>query len=789
MSIPPELTTAVKLLRARKALAATVMALMVGGGLTLAAYSVIHAALLTPLPWSQPDRIVRVWNASSAQEQLRLLDAPAIDTLAGQPRPFSSIAAFLTLQQQLALPSGKTVDVSGALVSDRMFDVLGVHATSGRALTADDSDISPVRPIVISQRLVDAGLVTGNLDDIVRIDDDAYRIVGIVGTDFWFPDKQTRYWAPLPIDRRDAVPATVSYGAIARLAPGVTADVAEAQATAQLAFDGTSRRVRVQSYGDTLLEPIRPALAALEATAASLLALVCLNVAWLFAARARRLTTTFATLRALGATERSVLWTYLLMGALVGLVAAPVVALTAAGLLRVAATLESGTISKVADLALTRGVLIEGLVGTVLGAYLGALPGATLARTQSASRARARRHRVWQLSGMSVQVALVFAVGVVAASFALVLRTTVAVNVGLARTDFSVARLADRGAAATDPTAQVAKLNDAIAHLSNAGVAAAAANILPLTATDSGTVLGPPGLERRQWRTTVRVRVVTSSYFAVTGMHAVRGRVLDGSDVGSSRALVNEDFARSLLPDGNVIGRRVPEWAPYVPWVSQLTFVGVVPAVKQLDFDEPGVPEMYVLYDDYVRLRGLQAASSLQRIFLLASGDAIATMRSVVARDLPDFDASEETTMRTLVGGRLGARRLVGLGSALFAAIGLVLATLGLYAMVSHEIARRAKEHGIRLALGATWRTLAVHTLAPMAVIYGVGIAAGAALLMLMQGLLRAALVPPPGLAYPSLTVVGGLVAAVLALGAALACSAPLARLRRIDPGHVLRAE
>jgi hypothetical protein len=354
MSIPPELTTAVKLLRARKALAATVMALMVGGGLTLAAYSVIHAALLTPLPWSQPDRIVRVWDASSAQEQLRLLDAPAIDALAGQPRPFSSIAAFLTLQQQLTLPSGKTVDVSGALVSDRIFDVLGVRAISGRVLTPGDGDISPLRPIVIGQRLVDAGLVTERLDDIVRIDGDAYRIVGIVGRDFWFPDRQTRYWAPLPLERREAVAATASYGAIARLAPSVTADIAEAQATAQLASDGTSRPVRVQSYGDTLLEPLRPALAALEATAASLLALVFLNVAWLFAARARRMTTTFATLRALGATERSVLWTYLLMAAMVGLVAAPGVVLVASGMLRVAATLESGTISKVADLALTR---------------------------------------------------------------------------------------------------------------------------------------------------------------------------------------------------------------------------------------------------------------------------------------------------------------------------------------------------------------------------------------------------------------------------------------------------
>lgn len=789
MSFPPEISTAVKLLRARKELAATVAALAIGGGLTLAAYSVIHAALLTPLPWSQPDRIVRVWNASSAQEQLRLLDAPAIDALAGQPRPFSSIAAFLTLQQQLMLPSGKTVDVSGALVSDRIFDVLGVHAISGRVLTPGDGDISPIRPIVISQRLVDAGLVTERLDDLIRIDEDAYRIVGIVGRDFWFPDRQTRYWAPLPLERRDAVAATASYGAIARLAPSVTADIAEAQATAQLASDGTSRPVRVQSYGDTLLEPLRPALAVLEATAASLLALVFLNVAWLFAARARRMTTTFATLRALGATERSVLCTYLLMAAMVGLVAAPGVVLVASGMLRVAATLESGTISKVADLVLTRGVSIEGLAGTVLGACVGALPGAVLARHRSSSRTAVRGRGAWQLSGMSAQVALVFVVGVTAASLALVLRTTAAVNVGLGRTDFSILRLADRGVAATDPTAQIARVNDAIADLSHAGVDAAAANILPLTTTENGTVLGPPGLARRQWRTSVRIRVVTSSYFGVTAMHAVQGRVLDRTDIGSSHALVNDEFVRSLLPDGHVTGRRVPEWAPYVPWASQLTFVGVVPAVKQFDFDEPGVPEMYVLYDDYVRLRGLQAATSLQRMFLLASGGSSAIVRSLVARDLPGFDVSDMTTMKTLVSGRLGARRLVGFGSELFAAIGLVLATLGLYAMISNEIARRAKDNSIRLALGATWRTLALHTLAPMAIIYGAGIGGGVVLLMLLKGLVRAAIVPPPGVASPSLILVGGIVAVALVLGGALACSAPLARLRRIDPGQVLRAE
>lgn len=790
VSLPPEIVTALKLLRARRSLAATVGALLTGGGLTLAAYTVIQAALLTPLPFFRPDRLVRVWDAGQPSSNLRLLDAPAMQTLADTPGLFSSMAAFVPLQQQIALPSGKTADVAGALVSGRVFDLLGVRALAGRLLTPDDDrEASSSKPVVISQRLVESGLATGRVDDVIRIDGEAYRVVGVVADDFWFPDKQTRYWTPLLVSARDAGASTIAYGVVARLARDMTAERAQALASVRVMSGDARRRVRVQNYGATLLETIRPALTILEAAAALLLVLVLLNLAWLFASRARRLAGTFSTLRALGASERSVTSTYVLAGSLVGAIAAPGVVLVASSLLQLADAFESGTISRVADLTLTPRVLAEGLCGTVFAAALCAFPGALLAGRRSLSRVAPPSRVSWKWHGMSLQVAMVFAVGVMALSLALVLRATAVANVGLARTDFSIVRLEDRRVAATDAFGQVAKLNGLIASLSREGISVAAANILPLTTTDARTVLGAPGLERRQWRTPVRIRVVTSSYFSVTGTRPLRGRVLDGSDVGLNRAVINDEFARSLLPDGQVIGRRVPEWSPYVEWASRLTFVGVVPAVKQFDFDEPRVPEIYVLYDDYVRLRGSQAGNVLQRMFLVSSGDSGAIVRSVAAREWPELDVSEMPAMKTLVSGRLGARRLVGLGSGLFAAIGVVLAALGLYGMVSSEISRRARENGIRLALGATWRTLAFHTLAPLLVTYGAGISTGAILLISMRGLLRAAVVPPPGIAYPSLVVVAALVAAVLAVSGALACAAPLARLRRIDPGQILRAE
>ena len=360
-------------------------------------------------------------------------------------------------------------------------------------------------------------------------------------------------------------------------------------------------------------------------------------------------------------------------------------------------------------------------------------------------------------------------------------------NVGLGRTDFMVVPIRDadagsRGAAVLDAQLHTA-LNDMRAH----GVIATMTNSVPLTDSDAGTWLGPPGLARRDWSTPVRIRIITPSYFALTGTGAVKGRVLEPSDVGFYRAVIDSSFAKTLLPGLDPIGLRVRAWAPYVPWMSRLTFVGVVSDVRQFGFTEPAMPEVYVTWQDYTALRNEFARANYSRLYILARGGSDGPVRSVVASDLPEYRIDNTTTMRSLIDAKLGVQRLVGVGADILALIGLVLAGLGLYGMVSSELAARAKERSIRVALGATPRRVAAWASGPVGVICAVGIAIGWLSLVGVEKAVRSVIVPPPGVSYPSLGGTAAVGAVILFAAVIAACAKPIWRAVTDDPVPFLK--
>ena len=249
--------------------------------------------------------------------------------------------------------------------------------------------------------------------------------------------------------------------------------------------------------------------------------------------------------------------------------------------------------------------LVVGVASCVPGAVAVARWRGTLHdRTRGAARGR------WDRSFMVVQVSLVFALGAQAVLVALVLQGLVRTNVGFTKTDFLVIKLQPRGAATIDTSVQLARYEALLGHLERQGIRAAAANTFPFTETDHLRTFEPVR-SRQQVRTMARLKIVTPSYFPVTGLAATRGRVLTEADAGSRLVVVNDIFLASVLPSGTELGRRVGD-------AYEWTVVGVTRPFRHKSLHEEIPAEVYVLYNDLLEVAPTSASLSMRRVFILA---------------------------------------------------------------------------------------------------------------------------------------------------------------------------
>ena len=460
------------------------------------------------------------------------------------------------------------VELFGAHVSVNLFTVLGVEAARGRTFRPEDSQLTNVSPLVVSERLVRSGLVSGRLGDIVEFEGFSYRLIGTMPDTFWFPDRRTSFWAPILIVPREqlAPPGlsetgtfSISSRTVARLRAGVAPVAAQTQVNVRLALPGDRPgrvRYRVESHAALLSAPVRPALIALQAGSGLVLLLVCLNVGWLFAARGRRLRPTLATVRALGATTGQVLVTHLASAVCIVAVAAPCAVVIAWGLLELSLGLEGEVFSSTAAPAITAHVAWVAFVVTLLVGVASCVPGAVAVarspgtlhnRTRAAARGRSDR------SLMVVQASLVFALGAQAVLVALVLQSLVRTNVGFTKTDFLVIKLQPRGAATIDTRAFSWRATKPCSVTWSARASGPRPPTLfrsrELTTALTTSELSSPAVHARQVRTMARLKIVTPSYFPVTGLTATRGTGAHGGRCGISSRCGQRCLSRVGAPE------------------------------------------------------------------------------------------------------------------------------------------------------------------------------------------------------------------------------------------------
>lgn len=784
-----------------------VLSLALGIGAASAIFSLVNAAVLRPLAYPQPDRLVFVREVVPELRSVYPTMPVNIQHLLfwrRYARATAGLAAFETGAATLT-GAGEPLRLDTAEVTADFFSVLGVQPQAGRGFLADEERPGRNHVAVITDRLWHQryGASPGLLGSAILLGGVPHTVVGVLPASFRFPRKDdlgplARLGERLDLFRPlgevgEGWAGDYDFNVVARLRPGASA----ARAAAELDLLETrigrehqlaaGLRVAVVPLREVLAAPVRTGLLALLAGVGLLLVIVCANLANLVLARSNARARELAIRIALGASraslERAVLAETLLLAAAGGLlgIAAAGAALHA---FVAAAPVDLPRLDEVSVDA--RAWLFAFALSVACGVVSGVLPARRIAALdpQTALRAagptltgsrqalRLREALVGCEVGLSA-VLLVFA-GLLTSSM-----------VHLANVDRGFS--GERAVAVTlrAPSATAGERDDffdrALERLrSLPGVRSAAfVSKLPLTGESSVNHVQLEGADRSaadpasRAPVEINVRFVSADYFQTLGIPLRRGRGVQPGDAKRPVAVVSERLAAKLWPGRDPLGKRFTTGAR----VGKVEVVGVVKDVHNARLDQ--APTL-IAYVPYWR-RGLASGDLVIRTAVEPASIMAAARGRIRAVD-PSVAVPRMRTMAEIVSESLSQRRFQLRLAAGFALAALLLAVLGIYGVVSYSVAQSRAEIGIRMALGAQLHQVVSLVLGrgmrPVAIGAAAGIAAAMAGARLLRSLLYGVTSTDP--------ITLATVAAVLAAAAGIACLVPALSAARTDPARVL---
>ena len=817
------------MLRAPGFTAVLVLTLALGIGASTTIFSVVNSVLLRPLPYKDPDRLVRVYTAFLGRMQLHdfWVSYPEYEDLKRGCRSCANVAAWARGTASIS-GGDRPVRVEAAWGTHTLLDTLGARPALGRFFDASEDHPGDPTAVVIGYRVWKTAFAgdPSVLGKTVHVDAMPVTIVGVMPEGFDFPSG-IQAWLPSGVDPAKAGRGGHNYSVIARIAPGKT--LADLRGELAGLIQGWSAGKDLPNGGQTehhigknshpmyvtplhedTVGSLSTTLWVLQGAVFFVLLIAIVNVANLLLARSEARNREVAVRFALGAKRSRLVRQFLTESVALGLIGGGLGVLVAVWALDGLKALIPASAPRAAEISLDGTALLFALGCTLFASLLfglapilhtrqtdvhGSLKDGGPRATGSATRLRIRRALV---------------VGEVALAVVLVVGCTLMVRsfIRLQQVDlgYKPDHLLTFGVEIPQKTYPDAATAYAFFHrieervrtlpgVKDATLLSGLPPVRPINAND----LALPG------RVFDRAKgpVWSTDYWQGVGTHAietlgariVRGRNLTPSDNENAPlvVVVNEEFARKFFPGEEPIGQKI-KLAGWNEKGEPQTVVGVVANLKQAGIEKPSGTEVLFPIWQYPRIGGdKEDVYRTMNMMIRTEGDPAAlipSVRRVMAELDPTLPMYRTRTMDDVVWEAVARPRFLTLLLTMFSGLALLLAAIGIYGVMSHTVAQRTHEIGIRVALGAQpsqVRRMVLRqggVLAVIGVLIGAGIAVGVQLLLSTK--LRSLVYGSEGQTLPIL--VGGVVAIVLAVGL-IATWLPARRATRVEPTVALREE
>jgi putative ABC transport system permease protein len=790
--------------------AVALLTLALGIGANTAIFSVVEGVLLKPLPYPEPDKIVKVWghavNLGLPKDQI-WFSAPEFRELQELNKSLSDSAAMTGVNFNIT-GGGLPERISGAQVSPSLFSILQVRPIAGRVFTSEEGQTGHNQVLLLGYGLWkrrfggDPGIVGRVLD----ANGNAMTVVGVLPKDFDYPF-QVEMWQPLAFGPADLAPdnrGNHGYEVIARIKPGMNLAQArsDVQGVASAIVERNPKYAYKKFHYDLVLVPlleetvgdVQTALWVLVGAVGLVLLIACVNVASLLLARASAREREVAIRVALGAGRgriiRQLLTESIMLstaGGLAGLALAPFV-------LSEILQLGHDALPRVGNVGIDGWVLLFTVaisVGTgILFGLAPALQAASSApyeelkeggRGGTEGGAKGRIRSVLVVCETALSVILLVGAGLLMRSFLHVLAIdpgfhadkVLTVSVSLPPQKYGT------DARVRNFYREVVERIDRLPGVQSAG----AADTLPLSSQGNSGDVAIDTQEVPLDRTTPEtdLRPVTPGYFEAMGFQLAQGRLFTTSDSETAQpvAIVDDTLAAMYFSKSDPIGKRVKIGGrdSKTPW---LTIVGVVRHVHFRAIEAPSRVQVY--WPEAQSPAGTMSLAIRTSVDPLSLAPAVVQAIQSVDPDQPVYQIRSMEQLRAeWVSQRFLALLLVGL----FAGLALVLAAVGIYGVMAYAVTRRTHEIGIRMALGAQSKDVMRMVLAQGTTLAGIGLGVGVvvsfAVTRLMSSMLYGVSASDP------LAFVAG--AILLLLVSIAACYIPARRAIRVDPIVALRYE
>jgi putative ABC transport system permease protein len=784
--------------------AIAVITLALGIGANTAIFSVVNAVLLRPLPYHQPERLLRIWETNLARGgELEMTSLSNLLDWQRQNRSLQDVAAWQRMSSLTLTSQTPALELRSSFVSANYFSLLGVPAALGRTFTPEESTAGQTRVVVISDELWrrQFGSDQKVIGTKIIIEKEDFQIIGVMPRSFKSPAGEAELWVPMNFRPNDIDRGQTYLQVIGRLKPDFTLEQTQAdmdgvatQLAQQFPNSNRGRGIRVVSLAEQTVGSVRWALLIVLGGVGLVLLIACANVANLFLVRAAQRQHEIAIRAALGASGRRLVRQLLSESSIVALSGGVLGLFAAVWALELLKVFAAGQLPRLDEIGIDRPTLLFTLAASLVTGLLSGLAPALYicrpnlndalkvsgSRTQTGGWRRNRLQSAFVVAQVAVALVLLSGAGLLIRSFVQLVR----VNPGFHADGLLVARIA-LGDEYREDNRQVnyfRELTDRLKSLPGVNEVGAA-TVLPMNPFGIDFDVPYHRAEQaeppRSAAPKAKFRAATPEYFQAIGIPVNQGRGFVEQDRPDSArvVIVNRMLAERVWGTENPVGKQLRFF-----WADWQTYevVGIVGNTRSYGLVEDWQPELFV--------PEAQLPYTVMNVVIRTTGDPAATAVEV-RRGILELDPYRPphsiVAMSDLISDSIARERFAMAWLGVLAAIALTLASVGIFSVISHVTAQRTREVGIRLALGAQTSDvlkLVVRNGMTLTLIgVAIGLAGALALTRLIGSLLFG--VTPSDLP----TFISA--AALLIVVALVACYIPARRATKVDPLVALRYE